>query len=533
MLGRRALVLALPAAIVLVALAAAPAMADSPTFPTTPVPSNSAGEPPASVGSGPQPLGRAVGDAATGLAVLRLLPGAVPANAILPGAAALLPRQSAAELGFGLSSAQANSEAFLSFEHAIAQSAPGGIAIAGNAPQAPGALSQTASPDNAQPVSGGLNPPSTPLDSLLKVGVLNGSVHARWSDTLGPCVPTIADASTSLASASLLNMIPSLPGTTDANALSSVMSSSTLDPTQKQALVGNLSQLAGPLSNLGGLLSGGTGAGGSLLSLPNVLSSRSVVRLVDIPGSANKALQSVSTLQVASVQLLAGTALELDLKVVSQPTLTVTSTGDAATSSVAYTAPVIQVVQGGTVLYTLDAANPTADVPIGIPLNVPSLPNLPIIGNLLPNGQQLTSAIPVIDIGVLRLSVAQLNKSSQSLVGGQSGAPFTGFQIGATARMLDVQVLPTAALGIPNLPTALAQISLGEQVGRAYAPAGGVRCGTTSGPVSNPVPASGPTKTLAFTNGAYNSVPLFWVGTLMLLAGVILVASLPRIKRQP
>jgi hypothetical protein len=38
---------------------------------------------------------------------------------------------------------------------------------------------------------------------------------------------------------------------------------------------------------------------------------------------------------------------------------------------------------------------------------------------------------------------------------------------------------------------------------------------------------------LAFTSGAYNSVPLFWVGTLMLLAGVVLVASLPRIRRQP
>jgi hypothetical protein len=518
MARRRALVLALPAAALLVGLAAAPAMADTPTFPTTPVPTNSAGEPPASVATGPQSLGRAVGDAATGLAVLRLLPGAVPTSAILPGAAAELPRQSAAELGFGLSSAQANSEAFLSFEHAIAQSAPAGIAIEGNSPQAPGALSQTASPDNPQPVSGGLTPPSTPLDALVKVGLLNGSVHARWSDTLGPCVPTIADASTSLASVSLLNVIPSLPGTTDANALSALMSSSTLDPTQKQALIGNLSQMAGPLSNLAGLLSGGSGSGGSLLSLPNVLSSRSVVRLVDIPGSANKALQSVSTLQVASIQLLAGTPLELDLNVVSQPTLTVTSTGDAATSSVAYTAPVIQVVQGGKVLYTL---------------NVPNLPKLPIIGSLLPNGQQLTSAIPVIDIGVLRLSVAQLNKSSQSLVGGQSGAPFTGFQIGATARMLDVQVLPTAALGIPNLPTALAQLSLGEQVGRAYAPAGGVRCGTASGPVSNPAPASGPTKTLAFTSGAYNAVPLFWVGTLMLLAGVILVASLPRIRRQP
>ena len=163
-MGGRRVLLALPASAVLVALAAAPAWAGTPppVFPTTPVPTNSAGEPPASAPNGPQPLGHAVGDAAAGLAVLRLLPGAVPASAILPGAASELPRQSAAELGFGLSSAQANSEAFLSYEHAIAQSAPAGVAVGGNSPELPGALSQTASPDNAQPVSGGLNPPSTP-----------------------------------------------------------------------------------------------------------------------------------------------------------------------------------------------------------------------------------------------------------------------------------------------------------------------------------------------------------------------------------
>jgi hypothetical protein len=526
---RRPIVLALPAAAVLVALAAAPALAASAAFSTTPVPSNSPGEPPASVASGPRPLGHAVGVASTGLAVVRLLPGAVPANAVLPGAANSLPRQSAAELGIGLSSAQANSESFLNYERAIAQSSPAGIAIEGNAPQLPGSLAQTALPDNAQPISGGLNPPSTPLDALLKVGLLDGQVHARWSDTLGPCVGTISDASTSVASISALNVIPSLPGTTDASALGSIMKGSNLPAAAQQSLVDNLSRMAGPLSNLAGLLSNSTS--GSLLSLPDTLSSRSVVRLVGIPGSANKAAQAVSTLRVASLRLFAGTPLELDLNVVSQPTLTVTSTGSAGTSTVQYSAPVIQVVQGGKVLYTLDATNPTADVPIGIPLNVPNLPKLPIVGDLLPNGQQLTSNIPVIDIGVLRLHVAELDKSSSALTGGHDGAPFTGFQLGATARMLDLQVLPTAALGIPNLPAALAQVSLGEQVARAYAPVGGVRCGTTSPPVVQPVvPIANPTapKKLAYTSGAYDVVPLFWVGTALLLAGVVLVASLPR-----
>lgn len=529
---RRPMVLALPAAAVLVALSAAPALAAgvaTPTFPTTPVPTNSPGEPPVSSPNGSQPLGHAVGVAATGLAVLRLAPGAVPANSILPGAANQLPRQSAAELGFGLSSAQANSESFLNYERAIASSAPAGVAIEGNSPQLPGALTQTALPDNAKPVSGGLTPPSTPLDALLKVGLLQGQVHARWSPTLGPCVGTIADASTSVASISALNIIPSLPATTDSNSLSQALSTSNLAPAQLQALINNLSQLSGPLSSLGGLLSGGvtTGGTGSLVSLPNILSSRSVVQLVSIPGSANKAVQSVSTLQVAALKLFAGTPIETDLNVVSQPTLTVTSTGSAATSTVSYKAPVIQVVQAGKVLYTLDAANPTADIPIGIPLNVPNLPKLPIVGDLLPNGQQLTSGIPAIDIGVVRVSIAELAKTSEALTGGQNGAPFTGFQLGATARMLDLQVLPTKALGIPNLPTALAEVSLGEQNARAYAPTGGVKCGTAPAGTPPIHTASTPPTKLAFTNGAYDAVPLFWLGTGMLLVGVIVVASLP------
>lgn len=526
MVRRAGLALALPAAALLVGLAAAPAMAAD--FPTTPVPSPvSPGQPPASAPNGPQPLGHAVANAATGLAVLRLLPGAVPANSVLPGAANQLPRNSAAELGFGLSSAQANSESFLNYERAIAQSAPGGVAIEGNSPQLPGALSQTALPDNPRPTSGGLNPPSTPLDALVKAGVLNGQVHARWSDTVGPCVGTIADASTSLASVSALNLIPSLPGTTDAAALTNALSKSKLP--QKQALIDSLSHMSGPLSSLAGLLSGGvaTGGRGSLLSLPNTLSSRSTVRLVNIPGSANKAVQSISTMRVASIKLLAGTPVEVDLDVVSQPTLTVTSTGSAKTSTISYTAPVIRIVQSGRTLRTLDAAHPTADVPIGIPLNVPNLPKLPIVGDLLPNGQPLASGVPSIDVGVLRLRIAELDKSSQALTGGVHGAPFTGFQLGATARMLDLQVLPTAALGMPNLPAALAQLSLGEQTARAYAPAGGVRCGSTTG-ARNPTRPPGAPKTLAFTNGAYDTVPLFWLGTGMLMAGVIVVASLPR-----
>jgi hypothetical protein len=527
MRARPPLVLALPAAAAMVALGAGPAFG-VPT--TTPVPGPaSPGQPPASASNGPQPLGHAVGDAGGGLAVVRLLPNSVPTSAILPGLQDELPKQPAAEAGFGLSSAQANSEAYLSYERAIAQASPLGFAVGGNAPQTPGALSQTALPDNPQATTGGLNPPSTPLDSLVKVGLLNGSVHARWSETAGPCVDTIADAQTSLADLSVLNAIPNLPNVTDLTGL--INPSSKLDQSTANQVVDSLKTMTAPLSQLGGLLSGKqTSDGkGSLVSLPNTLSSRSVVKLVDIPGSPNKAVQSTSTMQVAGVKVLAGTPMELDINVVSQPTLQVTSTGDPKTSSVRYTAPVLQVVQGGKTLGTLDAANPKLDVPIGVPLpGADQVGKLPIIGGLLPNGSALPDSLKKIDIGVLRLQIAELDQKTQEI----KGQPFDAFQLGATARLLDLQVLPTDALGLPNLPSALAQVTLGEQVARAVAPTGGVVCGSTTpgAPTSNPNPQGSPP--LAYTNAAYATIPLFWTGTALLLTGVVVVAALPYRRRR-
>jgi hypothetical protein len=438
-----------------------------------------------------------------------------------------------------LASAQVNSESYLAYEHAIAQASPGGVAVQGASPQAPGTVAQTAPPDNEQPTTFGLNPPSTPLDALVKIGLLNGSAHARWSDTLGPCVTPLSDASTSVASLSLLNAIPTLPGITD---LTGKLGDSKLNPDQLQALTDQLKALPAPLSELGGLLPGPNKAGGgSLISLPNTLSTRSNVQLVDIPGSANKAVQSTSTLQVASLNLLGGTPFAMAVNVVSQPTLQVTSTGDAKTSTVKYTAPVLQVTQGDKVLYTLDAAHPTFDVPIGIPLpglssQLPdNLKNLPLIGDLVnalpknspltPNAGQLGQL--KLDIGVLRLSIAGLQQKAQDMT-----EPFKGHQLAATARMLDLQVLPTQALGLPGLPSSLAEVSLGEQVARAAAPEGGVVCGTAGGPAPAPAPqASGPK--LAYTS-AYQAIPMFWTGAAMLLIGVVIVAGMPanRLRRQ-
>lgn len=521
---------ALPAVAVLLVLCAAPAAAQPGT---TPVPGpNDPNSPPMSAQVGPKQVAHAVGDAGTGLGIVRILPNSAPTKSISPGAADKLPKQSAAELGFGLATAQANSESYLDYEHAIAEAAPGGVAVQGASPQSPGALAQTAPPNNPQPVHSGLELPSTPLDALITARGLNGQVHAQWDEELGPCVDTISDASTEVGSVSLVNAIPTLPEVSD---LSGVFDAPNLNAQQDKAVVDGLKKLSGPLSTLGGVLSGGTSTRadgrGSLLSLPNTLSARSTVRLVDMPDTENKAVQSTSTLQVAKLTLLSGTPFAIELRVVSQPTLRVTSTGDEKTSSVDYTAPVLEVWQGGKRLGGLDAAHPKLDVPIGLPLpGVADAKDLPVIGRLLANGQPVTDSLRKLDLGVLRIGVAQLDERGADMTD-----PFRGYQLGATARMLDLQVLPTTALGLPNLPSALAQVSLGEQVARAYAPAGGVVClpSDTPAPPPEPMPQGMQPPGLAYTTLAYKTIPMFWTGTAMLLIGVVLVAAVPGTVRRP
>ncbi|HEU5474304.1 MAG TPA: hypothetical protein VFV67_26955, partial [Actinophytocola sp.] len=226
-----------------------------------------------------------------------------------------------------------------------------------------------------------------------------------------------------------------------------------------------------------------------------------------------------------AVRLLRGTAFEIGVNVVGAPTLAVTSTGDAGTSAVAYTAPVLDVVQGGRSLGRLDAANPRLDIPVGVAVAGDAAGNLPVIGDLLGSGQRVGDAVArglrKIDIGVIRLSIGQLDQKSQVMT-----EPFAGFQLGATARLLDVQVLPTAALGLAKLPSALAQVTLGEQVARAYAPTGGVECGRPAGQPAQP-PEPRPVQNLAYSTAQYQTIPMFWGGTAMLLMGVVLVAAVP------
>ncbi|SEP81122.1 hypothetical protein [Lentzea albida] len=443
--------LSVPLAGMLLALVAAPALAQPPT---TPVPGpRDPNQPPASAPNGPQPLAHAVGDAGTGLSVIRLGPQGVPTSTILPGFGEQLPKQSVTEFGLGLASAQVNTEAFLATERVVTQANPFGFAVAGRSPQSPGTLVQTAIPDNPQPTNGGLPIPETPL---AKLKVLNGSVHARWDEKLGPCVSPLATSKTSLAGLEVLSALPA--------------------------------EVPLPVKT-------------SLISIPDTFEANSVVKLVDLPGSKNKAVESTSTMRAVSVELAGGIRID----VASPPTLTATATGDEKTSKITYSAPVLKVSQNGKELGTLDAAHPALDIPL------------------------------LLDLVVVKLQIAGLTEKKDRF----SGNGFSGFQLGATARMLDVQVLPTDKLNLPNLPAALAQISLGEQIVRAAAPQGGVVCGTaqppqTTVPQQPPGAPAAPPKgapPLAYTNAAYNSIPLFWTGTALLLAGVVIFAALPGRRR--
>lgn len=497
----------------LACLSMPPVFAQS-TLPTTPVPPpKDPGQPPASKAPPvPQP-GPIVAGAGTGIGMLRILPESVPGDSILddPEFNEKLPKQALLEVGMGLATAQANSEAFLAQERAIAESAPFGFAFKGNAPPLPGSLAQTALPDHDEPTTGGLKPPDSPLSPLLDFGLMKGSVHARWDEQLGPCVKPISDARTTLGELSAINALPALPGPGE----KAPQLLSGADPAPDPAAQDAISGMNGPLERLGGLLKGKTSTtdeSGSLLNA-SAIRAHSSIRLVDVPSQDGKAVRATSEFSLADITLFAGTPQELRIEVVSEPTLTATSTGDPRTSKVTYQAPVLRVSRGGEVLYTLDAANPQFELPIGIPMPGSGADsNMPLVGH--------PETGHVLDIGVLELSLAKLTKDK------------VGAEVRAGARLLDVKILPTEKLGIGS---ALAQVSFGEQFVRAKAPEGGVHCGRSTPPVDTPQPGGQggeeqlrPVPPLAKTAGAYHAMSLFWIGAIMLLLGSVLVAALPR-----
>lgn len=495
------------------------------------------------------PTGDAIGDAGTAIVMLRLLPGSVPETSALPELADLVAERSAYEAGYGMSNAQLNSVASLPYERSIAQATPHGSALTNTAPTAADGLIQTAVPDNPKQASGELEPPDSPANALVRAGTQRGSVHARWSDTKGACIGTVVESATEIDSLALGYAIPTLPDLA-------------MDRLRMPGGVKLEKSLAprGGLGTLGGMLSGElrpVDGDGSLVTLPNGMSTKSYVELIDDPDGERKLIRSTSTAEAARISLFQGDPLGMTASVKRQPKLAVTSTGTAKTSEVEHRVPVVTVRRGGKTLFTLDAEHPSKDIPIGVPKagfakhpGMAKLKRRPFVGGVAENTKGRVVRLSrdarrdVVDLFVLRLRVGGLNTRSTELT-----TPFLGSQLGASARLLDVQLLPTDALaealdtkgngakgkGVPKelpfaMPSTLAQYALGEQVARAAAPEGGATCG---GPSAS---AAGRSSTPAGIQGSSTApyvVPLLWAGALALLGGAVLLVRAPRPARKP
>lgn len=516
---RRAALVALPAAAVLLAATAAPASGQT----TSPTPS-------------PAAQGQVAADAGAGLFVLRALPGLnLPSLPTLPGLPVSAPVATTPDgtgglltAAFALTRVTADSTKPAG-QMSTATSSPGSFSLAGTPAPNPTTLSQSALPDHPTPTTGGFAFPNNPL---LTGGLLQGSAQARWSTTLGPCVDPISSATTSLAS---LTAIPGLP---------SLNLPTATDPANP--LTGLTSMLANPASGLGTLTSAVPGLGAatgsttpsttpatatpttsttSAVSLPDTSSSTSTTRLIDVAGQGGKGVQAVSKVQFVGLTLFEGTPMAAAIKVVSQPTLTATSTGNPDTSNVTYTSPVLTITANG-VTQTLDAQNPTANVPFSLPLpaNTPGLSAL--LGAL-----KLPADSKTLDLGVLKIQVGQFTQQK------------VGASVGGTASLLDVALLPTNALStllgsVPGaggaLPTSLLQVGIGEQTARASVSAGGVSCAAPAAAAPAPTaatPQASGTPPLAYTSGAYSAIPLVWTGSVLLILGAVIVAALPRRRR--
>ncbi|MDV6011375.1 hypothetical protein [Haloechinothrix sp. LS1_15] len=474
---------------------------------------------PAGAGQEPPAEGHAVGHAGSAFGLSRVLAGTIPVDSL---AAEIDEDVLATDNGIGLTSARANSTSRATFERAMAQAAPHGAAAEG-APTiprpVPGTVLQTALEDNEEPRTDEVEQTDPPPAVLASVGDMDASVHARWSDTDGPCVDPIADVELSATELALGAAVFTVPDVA-------------VDELDLPLAEGY--EPEGALGTLGGLLTGIDAEGeadGTLVSVPDGLSSRSRVTLTELDDAEGEAVSSATVVEASALSVLAGTPMAIDIEVARAPRLEVTSTGDAATSEVDYRVAELEGTLDGETLFELDADERSVDVPIGVPTEefaeldvAEELAGLPIVGGVGASTDGDVLPLPeeaddhILDLFVLRLSTAGLDERS-----GAEEHPFPGYRLGASARLLEVQLLPTEALAeaLAELdvepPSALAQFTVGEQVASAYTPTGGVVCGPTD-------PAAVPDQPAAELSGsAYATRPIALAGAAVLLAGVALV----------
>ncbi|MEY2468324.1 MAG: hypothetical protein QOF21_1022, partial [Actinomycetota bacterium] len=212
-----------------------------------------------------------------------------------------------------------------------------------------------------------------------------------------------------------------------------------------------ISQSRSTLADVSVLTGLGDPIGDAVVSLDNdnggASYSNSSVGLVDVAGQSNKGLKSESIVQVDGVVLFKGTENEITLNVVAPPRLTAVATGNAATTDVTYSEPIIQIIQGGEVTDVLSATDLQA-------LNID-----------LPGGPD-----PI----VLRLELGTLEGVTKSATGASGSASLLRLRLLAIAGTLE-----------------LADISIAPMTVTTTVPVGGITC---NDPLANlQVDASTPT----------------------------------------
>ncbi|WP_166661286.1 hypothetical protein [Paractinoplanes brasiliensis] len=118
----------------------------------------------------------------------------------------------------------------------------------------------------------------------------------------------------------------------------------------------------GAAPGIGAVRPAGAGEPTSLLKLGPAGSTQSATDLVRRKGRL--AVTAAAGVALSDLTLFAGTAQEVSIKVVTQPTLTVTATGERAHDEVVYRPAVLKVAAAGKPLATLD----TSDTSVGVEL---------------------------------------------------------------------------------------------------------------------------------------------------------------------
>ena len=252
---------------------------------------------------------------------------------------------------------------------------------------------QTAPPNNATPDVQSLTGP-VDLSPLATLEAATATAQARWGSSDSTCVA---------------------PGTPISFAKSAVADASVL------------TGVGDPVGDA--LVSVVNGNGG-------VAHTQSTVGLVDVAGQTNKGLRSDSLDQLTGVVLFKGTANEVTLNVVAPPQLTATATGSASTSTVNYTAPVVQIIQGGVETDVLNAADLNTEI-------------------------ELPGVLLRLKLGVLEDVVK------------------TDVRAAGKATLLEIAVLDLTGI------LTLAQVEIAPMTVDARVPVGGVTCGNSNNPLSN------------------------------------------------